>query len=379
MSTPDGTRDDLLDAVARATRRVSAQGVLFSEAVAQRFGLASTDVECLELLAEAGALTAGRLAELTALTTGAATRMIDRLEQAGYVRRVPDPADRRRVIVEPVPARVASVRAFFDTVADATRRLGGAYREDDLRIIAGYLERALEVARTETEKVRAATAAGSEHQDASFAAPVGPATSGRLVFLSGAPNVTLRGDPGLSDLYRARFEGPVPRVRVRGGVVTIHYPRFSWFDWRARLADMSLEASVHWRRDRGEIALNATLPWDIELRGGASRLNGDLTAIDLRSLELSGGASKVDLALPAPGSIVPIRVIGGVSDVTLRRPAGTAVRLRVSGGASRVSLDDQQVTGVGDLVLELAGVATSPGRYEIEVRGGASRVVVGLA
>ena len=57
-----------------------------------------------------GATTAGRLSEITGLTSGAVTRVIDRLEQAGYVRRVPDPADRRRVIVEVVPEKVADVQ-----------------------------------------------------------------------------------------------------------------------------------------------------------------------------------------------------------------------------------------------------------------------------
>ena len=95
--------------VIRSLRRVNLQGSFFGQTVAIRFGLSESDVEALELLLDNGAATAGRLAELMGLTTGAVTRVIDRLEQAGYVRRVPDPADRRRVVVEPVPEKVAGV------------------------------------------------------------------------------------------------------------------------------------------------------------------------------------------------------------------------------------------------------------------------------
>src|SRR3954471_4690678 len=80
-------------------RSLNRQAVLFSEAVAERLGIASSDVECLEVLVTSGPATAGQLADVTGLSTGAVTRMVDRLEQSGYVRRRSDPADRRRVIV----------------------------------------------------------------------------------------------------------------------------------------------------------------------------------------------------------------------------------------------------------------------------------------
>ena len=69
-----------------------------------------------------GATTAGRLAEITGLTSGAVTRVIDRLEQAGYVRRVPDPADRRRVIVEVVPEKVAAIQSTLGRIGEAGAR-----------------------------------------------------------------------------------------------------------------------------------------------------------------------------------------------------------------------------------------------------------------
>ena len=92
-----------IDHVHRSLRRVNIQGSFFGQTVAIRFGLSESDIQTIEALVEMGASTAGRLSELTGLTSGAVTRVVDRLERAGYVRRVPDPADRRRVFVEVVP------------------------------------------------------------------------------------------------------------------------------------------------------------------------------------------------------------------------------------------------------------------------------------
>ncbi|MGH2615767.1 MAG: MarR family transcriptional regulator [Thermomicrobiales bacterium] len=72
---------------------------MFSATVAARVGINTTDLESLDLLRRHGPMTAGRLAKLTGLTTGAITGVIDRLERRGYARREADPSDRRRVIV----------------------------------------------------------------------------------------------------------------------------------------------------------------------------------------------------------------------------------------------------------------------------------------
>src|SRR5688572_7357764 len=82
-------------------REHSALTVMFHARVAEQMGLSATDEKCLDLAMRAeGPLTAGRIAELSGLSTGAVTGVIDRLERAGYVRRVRDPHDRRKVLVE---------------------------------------------------------------------------------------------------------------------------------------------------------------------------------------------------------------------------------------------------------------------------------------
>src|SRR5919109_1824865 len=84
----------------------------FDQAVADALGLNRTDMRCLDILDREGRMTAGRLAEATGLTTGAVTTVLDRLEQAGYARRVRDTDDRRRVYVE---------------VTEETRRRAGSF------------------------------------------------------------------------------------------------------------------------------------------------------------------------------------------------------------------------------------------------------------
>jgi DNA-binding MarR family transcriptional regulator len=370
----DMSTDELRAAVQLAARRVGSQATLFSLAVAERLGLAGTDVECLDRLLVEGRLTVGRLAELTGVTTGSATRMVDRLEQAGFVKRIPDPTDRRRVLVEAVPGVAAKLGALHESLRRSQTDLIDGYDDGQLRLLVEFLRGIDQAMVVETARMRAP----SEEADAGgrYAAPLAGVTSGKLVFLSGAPRITVRGDATLKELYRASFAGPVPRMRVRGGVVTVAYPRLGWFDWRAQIAGQNVEASAHWRKDTGEIALNGTIPWSIELRGGVSSWTADLRTVRLEGFELRGGASKVELMLPRPIGVVPIRIHGGISRVSIVRPIGVAAGLEVHGGVSEVALDGEVVKGAGQISMQTPGAASTPDRYEIDVSGGASKVSI---
>jgi DNA-binding MarR family transcriptional regulator len=368
------SRDELKAELLRVSRRVGSQAALWSQAVAERLGLAGTDVECLDLLLTEGRLTVGRLAELTGLTTGSATRMVDRLEQAGFVRRVADPTDRRRVLVEAVTGVEARIATMHDSFRRAQTDLMDGYDDNQLALLTAFLGQVTEVMRDETARLRAP----SDEADAggSYAARLGGVTEGRLVFVSGAPRIVVRGDATLSDLYRAEFAGPVPKMRVRDGVVTVGYSHITWFDWRTRVAGQNVDVSAHWGKDRGEILLNAAVPWSIELRGGASQLNADLRALRLRSFEMRGGASRVELILPRPSGVVPIRMAGGLSRMSIRRPPGVAMRLEVKGGVNELEVDGESHRGSGTIALQTPGADTQPDRYEIELAGGANKMTV---
>jgi DNA-binding MarR family transcriptional regulator len=350
-----------IDSVIRSLRRVNLQGSFFGQTVAIRFGLSESDVEALELLIDTGAATAGRLSELMGLSTGAVTRVIDRLEQAGYVRRVPDATDRRRVVVELVPEKMEAMEAtmarYGDKSADEMKR----YSEAELAVINDFLTRMADVTRDEANALREAPdrEAGAPSE---YAAPIGGLERARLLFRSGANELLLRGSSDFEDLYRATFEGPIPQVRLRDGVVTVQYKgRFQW-DWRQRRADL---------------AINSTLPWDIEIVGGANKLQGKLSSVDLRSFEVTGGVDQMRLTLARPTGIVPIRLVGGANNVRFERPTGVPVQLRVSGAAAGVEFDGQRLgASSGMTLLESNGAANAADRYSIELTGGTNRLSI---
>jgi DNA-binding MarR family transcriptional regulator len=135
------SRQQLIDAVVEATRENSTLAVFFHAAIAERVGLGATDEKTLLILSDHGPLTAGEIAQQTGLTTASVTSLIDRLESKGFVRRVRDTQDRRRVIVELVPERMAEFGRLFGPVQDDFAALLASYSDDQLATIADFLTR----------------------------------------------------------------------------------------------------------------------------------------------------------------------------------------------------------------------------------------------
>lgn len=349
---------DSIDSVLRSLRRVNLQGSFFGQTVAVRFGLSESDIETLEQLIDMGATTAGRLADVTGLTSGAVTRVIDRLEQAGYVRRVPDPADRRRVIVEVVPDKVAAIRSTLDRVSATSAREIGRYTDAQLNLIADFLTKMETITRDEAEALR--DSPDPEGLGAEHAAPVGGLDRSRLAFKGGVNEVLIAGSTRIDDLYRARFEGQVPQVRLRDGVVTVQYKR-RW-SWTGR--DL-----------RSDFTLNARIPWDIELNGGANKVQAKLGDVDVRSFQVTSGVNQLRLTLGRPTGEVPIRLPSG-NTIRIERPAGTALTLRVAGGAANVEFDGMKLGALGHPELESAGAGAATDRYAVEFSGGVAQLAV---
>jgi DNA-binding MarR family transcriptional regulator len=355
-------RNAAVDSVVRALRQVNIQGSLFGQTVAIRLGLSESDVEALEVLIDNGAATAGRLADRMGLSTGAVTRLIDRLEQSGYVRRVSDPADRRRVVVEVVPDRLADIRPLLDRVGKASSQEVAKYTDAQLELISDFLGKMADLTRAEAVKVRETDGDTPETAlHGSSVAPVGGLTQARLHFRSGASEVRLTGDANLTELYHATFEGAVPQVRLRAGVVTIQY-HGGLFDWRRRKADIALATGV---------------AWDISVKGGASKMDADFRAIDLRSFDLSGGTSNVDMHLGAPKGDIGIRLVGGTSSLRIDRPRGVPVRVTVTGGVSRLEFDGQSIgSSGGTRTVETDGAGARADRFVVDIVGSASKVTI---
>jgi DNA-binding MarR family transcriptional regulator len=375
VSSPNSSRDDLVAAILRITADIATRRAAFGQTVAERMGLATADVDVLNALALEGAMPVGRIGELTGLTTGATTRMVDRLEQGGFVRRLPDPADRRRVIVEPAGDRASAVVRAYEPLDAAGRQALEALDDDALGAVHAYL--AAFVAGIPSGTGVSGDGTSEPAETASVGAPIASATAGRLVFVTGAPSVTIGGAAGLGgELYRARFSGAIPSARVRDGAITIRYPRFAWFDWRARVGDQWMNASAHWKRDHTELQLNAALPWSVELRGGATAVTGDLRNLPLSAFDLTGGSGSVNLTLGRPSGVVRIVIRGGVGDVLITRPADTAAMLVIHGGYRKATLDGVAAWDHGRTASPDA--ASAADRFEIEISGGANRVAVGI-
>jgi hypothetical protein len=204
---------------------------------------------------------------------------------------------------------------------------------------------------------------GNDH----FAAQLGASTSGRLRFTNGAHRVVIRAGSHLCGLYRARFGERMPVVEVRGGVVSIRYTWVASCDWTGN----------HPERP-AEIALNAGIPWDVDVRGGASRLLADLSGLRLGSLKVDGGASRLEVVLPAPSGAVAVVILGGASNVAIHRPNGVAARLRVGGGATNLQFDERHIGAAGrELDLRDRDYDGAADRYDVAFMGGANNVSIG--
>jgi class 3 adenylate cyclase len=188
-------------------------------------------------------------------------------------------------------------------------------------------------------------------------------TSPKLLELIRAADLTLRSDRSMEDLYRTRFEGRPPTVRREGDTVTLEYPRF---------------ALGRRRPYRSTVALNGKVPWRIESRGGLTGLRADLGGLTLQALDVREQANRIQITLPRPAGEVRIQLSRGAAEVTFDRPSGVAARVRITGGASRLALDDQHFKAVGGEVnWQSSDWDRASDRYDLTVLGGARTLTVG--
>jgi DNA-binding MarR family transcriptional regulator len=126
----------------------------FDQVAADVLGLNRTDVRCLDIVEQRQRVTAGDLAAGARLTTGAVTAVLDRLEHAGYVRRVRDPQDRRRVLVELTDAARQRGEAIWGPLGSEAADVLDRYDHADLEIILSFLRENRDLLRRHAERVR---------------------------------------------------------------------------------------------------------------------------------------------------------------------------------------------------------------------------------
>jgi DNA-binding MarR family transcriptional regulator len=143
---PSPQRHRLYDELSGEVRANQRATDVVDELIAQLLGVNRTDARCLDILDERGSMSAGDLAEASRLTTGAITAVIDRLDRAGLARRVPDPADRRRVLVELTPkAYETAMELMVKPMIELWQPLGERYSDDELRLFIDFTRRGREI------------------------------------------------------------------------------------------------------------------------------------------------------------------------------------------------------------------------------------------
>jgi DNA-binding MarR family transcriptional regulator len=154
-AAPDSARRQIEREFLLAVRRAGSVMQLLGAASAERIGINVTDLNCLNVLALGGHMTAGDLARITGLTTASITGVLDRLEEAGFVRRERDPHDRRRVIVRLDAARgMHDVAPVFAPVVAAWRAVAARYTDAELRLILGFQEQLEQIMRDRLVELR---------------------------------------------------------------------------------------------------------------------------------------------------------------------------------------------------------------------------------
>jgi DNA-binding MarR family transcriptional regulator len=372
MSTP-GSADGL--------RRLIAEAIGTHEVVAASLGLNPTDLRCLELAAGELEMTPSRLAELSDLTSGAVTGVLDRLERGGFVRRESDPSDRRRLLVRVDPERLAELEAQYAPVIARAVLAGSAVSPAVAAEADAYLAAVADALGSESDRLRVATHGG--FLDDAYRVPIGEVARARLVLHTGAPRLNLGGaafgqqvrmvaetaatrltlrpaEPD-GELIRASFVGPPPDVRTSDGTVTMRYRR-RVVDTRSREIDAALHPSA---------------AWAIEIENGVTDLDADMRDLAVLGISVRGGVNHFRLRLPRPSGTVRIAIAGGVSEGRLTRPTGVPVLLAADGGVSRLGFDGQTRESSGAaLRVRSRGYDRVPDRYEIEIGGGLSDLAI---
>jgi hypothetical protein len=204
----------------------------------------------------------------------------------------------------------------------------------------------------------------SEKSD--FMVALNSATCGHLVFLSDVAWLTILTDPSLQGLARGSFEEHLPRVRVEESTIIIEC---------GDLPSRNMEN--HSQKHLGAITLNPSVPWEIEFRGRATNIKANLRHLELRSLDLLGGTSQVELLLSRPVKTSFIYMTEGMENSAIHVPAGLGIRVQVNGLVKHLCFDGQHFDATGGKTsLENVGFQSADSRYDICITGRISNVTI---
>ncbi|MCA9641053.1 MAG: MarR family transcriptional regulator, partial [Myxococcales bacterium] len=335
--------------------------------IAEHLNLNPTDHKVLDFMQSSGPeppMTAGRLAEISGLSSGAITGVLDRLEKGRFIRRERDPKDRRSVIIRFLPDRIPDLESAFAPIGEANARLWAEYSPSEQALIYDYFQRTFELVDREVARLKgtAPVSPAKAISESDWVAPRGDTQRGTLDFTNGMSRLLLTSGSD-TELARASFDGEAPKLEHREELIRVRYPR-------------SLLALLKSKPKRGEIRLCRAVPWQLQVNGGATELECAFRELQLEHFKLRGGAQRLTLDLGVPAARVPIEIQGGAQQLSVVRPASSAIRLRVDGGATKVELDTLKLGAVGgELQWATPGLNETQPFYDIHVHGGC----VGLA
>ncbi|NSL53187.1 MarR family winged helix-turn-helix transcriptional regulator [Calidifontibacillus erzurumensis] len=145
--------EDIHEILGKKMQELSTVTVLFHQKIAQQLGLNPTDHKCLDLIMKNEWMTAGELAQITGLTTGAITGVIDRLEEKELVRREKDPNDRRKIVVVANKEKAFNeISPLFTSLGNAMNELYKQYSKKELETILDFVTKSIQIVENEVNK-----------------------------------------------------------------------------------------------------------------------------------------------------------------------------------------------------------------------------------
>jgi DNA-binding MarR family transcriptional regulator len=145
---------ELIKRMRKLSQHYAYASIQMHEAVGRKAGLSGTDHKYLGFLLEKGQMTAGELSQLTGLTTGAVTGLIDRFEKKKLVKRQFAEDDRRKVIIEPDTKKImALLEPLYKEFRSASEKLTASFTTEEIKIIEAYFLKAIEVTEETTNKL----------------------------------------------------------------------------------------------------------------------------------------------------------------------------------------------------------------------------------
>jgi DNA-binding MarR family transcriptional regulator len=149
------TKKELIGELVEATRANQVATDKMDEAGGLALGVNRTDGRCLDLIDQAGRISAGELAAQAGLTTGAMTAVVDRLEKKGYVRRVPDPNDRRRVMLEVTDEMRSRGWALWGAISERAMPVLEKLTTAEIELLIRFMRFGTELNETRAAEIRA--------------------------------------------------------------------------------------------------------------------------------------------------------------------------------------------------------------------------------